>query len=485
MSSSSVQACDGSWYDDDGQADGVVSYGRVAGAVQLLIGTRELNGALLPTPSQPVIVQTVSGQTTVTTLHLHRAATVRFHAVDGDGNPVPGVCLDVIPPAFDRWDYPDLWDGQHAYTVCDGDDNAVDGLLTFFPAPAGTFRVQQDLAHRLAGYSAMSEFTVEANFGQTVDADAVLLKHATVAVTVAADDTGQPIPGAALRVFSPARPCCPVDLTDGGAGDHDGVANGVIVIDVLDPGDYLLGQDVPTRGYFLMPHVPLTVTRQDVSIRVTYERPATLVVSAVGPSGEAIDSSCYLLYHDDGTGHADLAQGPVTTQSNAAPAYCTDPAQPGPITIAPLFPGDYVLVNEEAYVGSDLYLNAPDLPVTLASGQTMAVTVRNPLRGTVVIRSVVAGTATPLPGVCFALHLQNDADNPVLTTVCDGGAGDADGMANGDIAIEGLAGPADLLWEATGVPDGYAVASTDTYIGLYSARVDVRVDFSATDPSTP
>ncbi|MBM7518245.1 sortase domain-containing protein [Nocardioides nitrophenolicus] len=80
------------------------------------------------------------------------------------------------------------------------------------------------------------------------------------------DPQGNPAPGATFQITpdpTPGSAAPNLSVTDGGAGDDDGAANGVIVIDPVEPGSYTVTETAPPTGMLLPPPADRT---QQVSV---------------------------------------------------------------------------------------------------------------------------------------------------------------------------------------------------------------------------
>jgi hypothetical protein len=221
---------------------------------------------------QPITRATaVAGQTVVVKVRLISTGRVEVHAVDQDGEPLPGVCYQVEPS-----DYPDTQtapacDGGvdatgHAHPEPDGVKNGV-VLLTDLPPGKGTLREVEPPT----GYTPAGDQSVTIDEEKTTVVTLRYIKRSTLTINVRSADTHQPVAGASFEVIDADGRTVAV-VTDGGSNDRDEAENGTIVVDVVEPGSYTLRSDNELPGYLDAEEVPLTVTRDDQTLDVDLKR---------------------------------------------------------------------------------------------------------------------------------------------------------------------------------------------------------------------
>ena len=168
------------------------------------------------------------------------------------------------------------------------------------------------------------------------------------------DGTGAALPGAAFSVSPNPVAATPgtLTVTDGGANDPDGAANGSIAFGSVKPGGYTITETAPPAGYLY--------STDPVSATVTAG--ATTVVPVVNRLGSAswtkLDATSKEMvggatFTVTGTGGAaeSLVSSPITVVDNGA--RDTDPAA-GAITVTGLPTGTYAVRETVPPTGYDL-----------------------------------------------------------------------------------------------------------------------------------
>lgn len=157
------------------------------------------------------------------------------------------------------------------------------------------------------------------------------------------DPQGAPAPGATFQITpdpTPGSAAPNLSVTDGGAGDDDGAANGVIVIDPVEPGTYTVTETAPPTGMLLPPPADRTqqVTVDEAeSVTVNFADPHKWLPPTLTKTAEASYAARY-----DWTiaKTVDQAAWNVPDGTTAKPTYTVT------VTAGPEQTSDYRVVGE-------------------------------------------------------------------------------------------------------------------------------------------
>lgn len=228
-----------------------------------------------------------------------------------DGSPAEGASITIVDPATQAsvaWASAWGGDGSWSAVVPEGDY-----LVQFWDWPS---------VHWAYGASTPEGATViHVEAGGTITVDDAFLANGTVAGTITADTTGDPVPGACASIFTaPIDPDVP-----GWAGESCADETGRYSVDISTPGTYTAFITDPT-GTFASEYngdvptavdaVSFEVTRGGTTtIDASLAKAASITGLAVdAKTGMPIDGACPALYlgHD-----GDYASGQVATCSEA------------------------------------------------------------------------------------------------------------------------------------------------------------------------
>ncbi|WGY02688.1 sortase [Nocardioides sp. QY071] len=157
------------------------------------------------------------------------------------------------------------------------------------------------------------------------------------------DPQGAPAPGATFQISpdpTPGSAAATLTVTDGGAGDDDGAADGVIVIDPVEPGTYTVTETAPPTGMLLPPPADRTqqVTVDEAeSVTVNFADPHKWLPPTLTKTAEA---SYAARYDWTITKTVDQAAWHVPDGTTAKPTYTVT------VTAGPEQTSDYRVVGE-------------------------------------------------------------------------------------------------------------------------------------------
>ena len=437
-----INPCDA----DDGSDDGVIEVG------QLNEGRWRVEETTVPAGytgqkafNTDITADQTIEETVVNTLAAAETGNLTAYTADSGGNPVGGVCYNVVASDNDL--------GEQ----CDEDGDGDMGLTDL---QVGTYTVSQSSVPD--GYEQDSnEQQVDVSAGQ--DARVDFVSPASVAETgnlriVVEDGDGNRLGGACFTVTGsdgqPSNEIC----DDDGDGDTS--------FGDLAPGEYSVDQTVAPAGYQVAGSESARVQSGDTQTVTIVNRPAeaesgALVVNVTDTDGFSIIGACVRVSGpqnaeicDNGDGDGDPEEGIIRFDGFAPGEYQIeatslpegfDPAEPIQATV-------------EA---------GQDVTASLVSGVTIVEPTPIPA-GSVLVRKV-DGSGERIEGACFALD-----GAQTYGPVCDNQEGDADD-ATGRILIENVLAGDYTLTEAT-APSGFSPAEGQpiSVVAGETARVTVE-----------
>jgi uncharacterized surface anchored protein len=312
-------------------------------------------------------------------------ATLNVRTVDQTGAPVPQAMYVA---------YRDLGGGTVGETLgyaWDGEPS--DGTATFVDLPTVAIVVRQYSLPR--GYIPTTEifsFTLTAGEVRTIE---VIAPYGGKLTVHAVDEHNQPLVDGCFTAY----------VDNGGTrgeavrGECDpfsGPNDGTTVVDGLPAGSYLLGSTSSGPNYLGGADVPFTIDLGGTAeVTVQFVPKGTIVIHKRTADNQPLAGACFSAYTDEGGGqHSDFAVGGRCDYD--------DGAGDGLITF-PAPPGNLVVVEDQTPYG---YVAAPPIQVTIASQQTVELTVVDPLASTLVI-SVTDLWGTPFAPACIELFSTN------------------------------------------------------------------------------
>jgi uncharacterized surface anchored protein len=252
-----------------------------------------------------------------------------------------------------------------------------------------------------------------------------------------------------------------LSVTDGGANDPDGTADGVIVIDPADPDTYTITETSPPPGYIQTTAPKVGDADAFDTLTVVFEnRLGTLTWQKVDEENEEL--VCCATFEVEGTaGAADGDQ--LTVVDNGE--NDTDPAE-GVIKVEGLKTGTYSVTETVPPVGYDLPDNPTRTGIVIDSDNpdvTIGEAFEDPrIPSELSVLKLDADTDEPLAGATFELFLDDD-----------GVAGPSDGDTSEGQCTTGADGTCTIgdldwgtyYWYEVSAPTGYELPA-DRYSGL-------------------
>jgi uncharacterized surface anchored protein len=397
--------------------------------------------------------------------------TLRLEAEDQNRNTVTGACYQL--------------DGGDE--VCDEDDGAEDGFVTFENIEPGTYQVTETRAPD--GYIRIQNqfpITVEAGANNDfyithqVDPNAAPTADATETVEESAgglrittfDTEGNLIEGACYELAGDETT---ETVCDNGNGDLE-PTDGIIEISGVPAGEYTLIQAETPAGYGAAANQTVevlgaesgselsAVTEVTVVNAETAEATGDVVVLKTDEEGNPLGGACFeLVDPDDQTVVAEVCDEDG------------DVADDGRIGFLDVPTGEYVLRETRTPEG---YQTAADQTITVREGSIQIPSqaeVEEPDTGNVIIQRA-AEDDSRLSGACF--QLTSEDGDTVIGPVCDNGNGDAD-SANATIRINDVPAGTYTLAETT-TPEGVETPEDQEIEvqGGESTRVTIQTDVS-------
>lgn len=266
----------------------------------------------------------------------------------------------------------------------------------------------------------------EAEFKVKVSADGNIVETfygdrlGTVTILVADSETGQPIPGATVTLYSQENAIAGgPSLTDGG---------GKVTFTGLKPGNYTAVVKAP-NGYVMDATV--------MSVVVSANNDVTQVFTATKSGGLSI-------YLEDEDGRPLSGTFTVRAQNgNKVGSYQT--GSDGHVLVPELDDGYYIVEQDTAPAGY-VMTNATQT-VRVVAGRIAEVTFVNRARPFIVVRGYVSGSTAVVPGATYEVW---DVSNKLLQSVTAG--------SDGTVIFEDLT-PGTYVVRCVNVPNGYTLVT--------------------------
>jgi uncharacterized surface anchored protein len=421
--------------DADGAGDGTVRRVGLEPGAYLLVETVTPPG-YLPL-AEPQAFTLAEGQATTVPVRNVLGGTAVVLLFGPDGLLLPGGCYTL---AADAGGAPGEWLGSG----CDGDDGAEDGRTAFAGLTTGDYLV---LPQAPFGYFTLDLVAVHVEAGRTVEVP-IDAEQAGTLVVHRTDEGGAPVDAGCFEVYRDLGDGTPGELVRVACEGMDEDPDGTSVLQGFLPGDYVVVDFFPPRGYLPIPNLTFSIAVAETVERTVVNRlGGVLTVSTVDSTGTALTGACYEAYRDAGGG----TLGAFVTWA------CDNDFDGGSsdgTTILVGLEGDLVLRQSVVPGG---YVPAANVPFAIAAGQELGQTVVNQLGATVRVVAVDE-TGASLVGLCFYLYLDAGDGTPAGDPVAAACDYLNDGVYDGVTTLTGLPGGNYLAVEAA-TPDGYLPAA--------------------------
>ena len=310
------------------------------------------------------------------------------------------------------------------------------------------------------------------------------------------DKAGNLLPGATFSIspnpFPGTTAPDPVNVKDGGVGDADGLANGVVLIKPAKPGTYTIAEVTPPDGYVG------TSTTQKVVAEPYAQTPASVTfVNRLGSLGWAKTDSvtgkniCGATFSLDrvkdaaGTSVSDAAVSIVDNCGQSGYPGLDENAAAGEFLVSSLKTGTYELKEIQAPTGYAIDISSAKSIVINSTTQTSGGTFTDTRRTVdVTLPKLFEGQSTTKPGVSADFTLYKDADKSTTYSVGDSAITTVATDAEGKATFTGLAWGPDAYYviRETMVPAGFS-AVADIAFNLVAFPSGGTLTLSAvTDP---
>ena len=442
--------CDNGTGDADGAA-GTIRINDLAAGTYTLSETTTPDGVETP-EDQDVDVD--AGETTRVTIQTDDSeppfGTLRVRFEDANGDAVSGACVNVTNPAGEFGPFcDDRFDGVNDGVTVIPQVESGENTVTIVTTPAG-YAVVEDDSSQTVTVTGGEESEVTLGFTRSVG---------SVEIVAIDNETGEPIPGTCYTLTGPLTygPVC--DDGEGAAAGASFFANpaalglqqtiqdadpavGVILIEGVATGDYILNQTDAPDGFEPFGEAAVTVQEDqvtEVEVQNSPEAPetGTVEITSLDEDGDPLAGACFGLTADDGAGDVE----PVCDGGPGDGA-----ADAGLITLAAVQPGTYTLTETRA---PDGYVAVADQPLTVSAAETTSVEVQHdttpPETGSIIVTATGPDDAT-VAGACFSLGdpAREICDNDGNDANPDAGVVRFDDVPAGEVTVTETQAPTDL-----------------------------------------
>jgi uncharacterized surface anchored protein len=414
---------------------------------------------------------TIEVDATAELTYEHEAAEPETGAVsmtlqDQDGDPAEGACILLSSEENDIIDQQYCDNGE-------GDENPEPAQLEVANLPVGSYSAEQvqadepgeDEVLTTASFD-QSTFTVQANATIIVIVIIIIEPPAVgdLQITKRAADTNALQTGACFRITGEGNE---IEVCDNDDVDLNG-SNGIVRLEDLSAGDYLIEEITAPPGYQLAPDQNTTVPNGGTRSVLIKDQPVEdttggLIVHKIDPEGNLLPGACFQL-RDEGV---------------AIVTVCDDDDgdNDGRTTFVDVEVENYLL--RETTTPSGDYLKGPDTVVNIFGGvDDQVVEIVNTLKpGTLRITKVAEDGTTLLGGACFGL----ERGSGIEYEACDNAAGDVSGTV-GRIQIVNLPPDSWNLIE-TVPPSGYDPAADEAITINPGETLSITIQNEPTPPS--
>lgn len=407
-------------------------------------------------PDQDVDVQ--AGEPTRVTIQTEASeppfGTLRVAFEDANGDAVAGACVNVTNTAGEFGPFcDDRFDGVNDGVTVIPQVEKGQNTVTLVTTPAG-YAASDEEASQEVTLTGGEEADVTIGFTRSVG---------SVKIVVTDNESGDAIAGTCYTLTGPVTygPVCDNGVTTTSVASLGFVANpavlglqqalqdgdpavGVILIEGVATGDYVLTQTQAPDGFESFGEAALTVQADQVSeveVQNVPEAPeteaGTVEITSLDEAGDLLAGACFGLTATDSASDVE----PVC-DGNRRDASPDD----GLITLADIQPGTYTLVETRAPAG---YVAVADQTVTVTAAATTAVEVQHdttpPEIGSIVVTATGPDGATA-GGACFSLGgpSQEVCDNDGNDANPDAGVVRFDDIETGDVTVTETQAPDDL-----------------------------------------
>ncbi|MCC7023165.1 MAG: hypothetical protein IT338_10065, partial [Thermomicrobiales bacterium] len=360
-----LSVCDNDTQDENGNPGAIDLTGLAPGDYTLTVVPPEGFTAPAATTARIVAGETATVDVTLTATPAQAGpGRLAMVAEDDSGGLLPGACYTVEAPPG----------GQAFGPFCDEDG---DGMVQVQGVTPGQVAVVETTAPAGAEPADPARQTVDIVSGQETT---VTFRHAAQAQQAAGgaidvhieDAAGNPV-SACVDVTGGEQP---VTVCDNQAEDSD-PATGYVLIDAVAPGSYTVGLSSLPEGTIAPAQQQIaveagTTTQVDFALAAAN---GTMVLFVEDPSGQRLGGSCFT----------------ITSPTRRFADIC-DQGDDGRLNIPDLPPDTYDIVQTRSAPDREI---APPQTVTVDAGQTVEVTLVNPLIPTPTPTATATPTVTP------------------------------------------------------------------------------------------
>ena len=370
------------------------------------------------------------------------------HKIDGDGNFLKGSCFQLRDQ------------GSPVATVCDADDGANDGKVTFKDIPAGDYLLRETKAPS-SDYQ-LSQDTVVNIYGgvddqimEIVD----LLKTGRIRL-YKVDQSNNPLAGACFGLDRGNG--IEFEACDNGAGDTSGTL-GTIQFKDIPPANWTLVETLAPDGFLPAADQPLTLAPGQVANITVQDQPeppstdkGSVTVNKL-VDGDLVGGACFA-----------LKQGALTRYT-----ACDGSNNDGVIEFPSVAVGTYTLHETKAPDPTSWYQPGADKSISVTKNTTTEVDIVNKLKPgrILVIKKNTSGQV--LQNACFTI------------TPDPNSAGQRCTDATGQVAFENLPPSGSYKLTETKAPNGYQAGNPISGITLTPGLTSTVNVIDKTTPPPP
>lgn len=281
-----------------------------------------------------------------------------------------------------------------------------------------------------------TEFVVKTGFDGNVIKTFYGDRPGTLTILVADSQTGEPLAGAEVKLYTQGNKLVQGPVTTNGEG--------LVTFNHLDDGNYSVVVSKAPAGY-VMDTTVMAVTvdaNSDIQRVFTATISASLCVYCEDEDGRPLSNCQFTLRHQNGT--------KIGTYKTGAS---------GSVIIPNLEDGYYV-VEQNTCPDGYVMTNATQT-VKVVAGRMAEITFVNRAKPFVVVYGYVSGTTAVVPGATYELW---DTNNTLLLTAAAGN--------DGSVVFEDLT-PGTYVVKCVSVPDGYTLVSSAQTVSVTAKKAGV------------